>query len=802
MNSPRTHKILADLIGNPARSLLVVASITIGLFAIGVITTLHIVLSTDMAAGYATVNPANIRLRAGPLTPKIIDHMSRLDGVSQAEGTRSWNARLELAPNEWTQVEFHAIPDSADQQIDTLDVLRGSWPLQRRQVAIDRYKLADTRADVGDILRIEMPSGAIQEVELAAVVQDQTIGDGGMAAGFFVAPVQAYVDMDTAPWLGQPARSNELQLTVSQHSDDIDHLWEIGEKARQELEDMGLEVTSLSVRRPQDHPNRPFVDAVVVVLVMLGALILFLSAFLITNTLQALLAQQQEQIGVLKTLGASRMQVVTLYMGLILMFGLLALALAAPLANLVAFELADFLSTEINFQLQGRRIVPLALAIEASLALLVPQIAGAVPIWRGSAVSVREALSGFRLGKMPSLDWFSQQLLKLRGLSRPIVISLRNVFRNRGRMLLTLTTLALGGAMFIATFNVRVSMLEHTDNIARYFLADVNISTSWPQRVEEVERIVNQLPGVDRVEGWAAASGELVLPDGTIGDGVSLLGTPTDSDLVQPILTAGRWIQPGDEAKITLNEPFQQRLPDLKVGDTVTIQIDGEDEEWTVVGFYQMAGSSGGFLGYTSYDYLSDLTGRPRRATQFRVVANQENLTLGQQEELGRRVEAALEAQGVEVREMHGGAWLSEISAEGFAIVTAFLLFMSVLTALVGSIGLTGSLSLNVMERTREIGVMRAIGASNRILIRMVLVEGMTMGFLSWLAGSLLALPFSKLMADSVSLALFDTASSFNLTYVGFGLWMLTVGLLSSVASLLPALSASRLTIREVLAYE
>jgi putative ABC transport system permease protein len=127
---------------------------------------------------------------------------------------------------------------------------------------------------------------------------------------------------------------------------------------------------------------------------------------------------------------------------------------------------------------------------------------------------------------------------------------------------------------------------------------------------------------------------------------------------------------------------------------------------------------------------------------------------------------------------------------------------MSVLTALVGSIGLTGSLSLNVMERTREIGVMRAIGASNHILIRMVLVEGMAMGFLSWLAGSLLALPVSKMMADSVSLALFDAASGFNLTFVGFGLWMMTVALLSAVASLMPALSASRLTIREVLAYE
>jgi putative ABC transport system permease protein len=84
----------------------------------------------------------------------------------------------------------------------------------------------------------------------------------------------------------------------------------------------------------------------------------------------------------------------------------------------------------------------------------------------------------------------------------------------------------------------------------------------------------------------------------------------------------------------------------------------------------------------------------------------------------------------------------------------------------------------------------------------MVLVEGVTMGFLSWVLGSALALPISKLMGDSVSLALFDAPSAFAFTFTGFGLWLLVVAVLSGLASVMPALSAARLTIREVLAYE
>ena len=97
-------------------------------------------------------------------------------------------------------------------------------------------------------------------------------------------------------------------------------------------------------------------------------------------------------------------------------------------------------------------------------------------------------------------------------------------------------------------------------------------------------------------------------------------------------------------------------------------------------------------------------------------------------------------------------------------MLTAFLLFLAILTALVGSIGLAGTMSMNVMDRTREIGVMRAIGASDRILMKMVLIEGILIGVISYLLGALLSFPISKLMADGISLAVFDAPANFGMT--------------------------------------
>ncbi|HSR34916.1 MAG TPA: FtsX-like permease family protein, partial [Anaerolineae bacterium] len=132
----------------------------------------------------------------------------------------------------------------------------------------------------------------------------------------------------------------------------------------------------------------------------------------------------------------------------------------------------------------------------------------------------------------------------------------------------------------------------------------------------------------------------------------------------------------------------------------------------------------------------------------------------------------------------------------------AFLLVMAVLLAVVGGIGLMGSMSLNVLERTREIGVMRAIGASDGSVLTIVIVEGVLIGLLSWLLGAVVSGPLSRLLCDAVGVSIFQTPLSYKFSLEGVGLWLVVVIVLAAVASVWPARNASRVTVREVLAYE
>jgi putative ABC transport system permease protein len=119
----------------------------------------------------------------------------------------------------------------------------------------------------------------------------------------------------------------------------------------------------------------------------------------------------------------------------------------------------------------------------------------------------------------------------------------------------------------------------------------------------------------------------------------------------------------------------------------------------------------------------------------------------------------------------------------------------------VGGISLMGALSIGVVERTREIGVMRAIGARSRTIMGMFVMEGVLQGLLSWI----LAVPLSFLLARPLSNALGQVMFGANLDYrYNFSavfVWLVIILMISILASILPARNATQISVRQSLAY-
>ncbi len=328
---------------------------------------------------------------------------------------------------------------------------------------------------------------------------------------------------------------------------------------------------------------------------------------------------------------------------------------------------------------------------------------------------------------------------------------------------------------------------------------DVSVEFDAPYRLSEMEQVMTQVEGVVMIEGWQFVSGELLDADGRALENLNIFAPPARSKLIEPILIDGRWIQPDDERKLTISESVYKYYPGLKPGDGVKLNILGKEETWEVVGIFRFVDREG-LLGYAPYEYISQITNLAKRAYVYRVVTD--NHSRSYQDAKAEEMDAFLRERGYKVHLAEAGSASLDIAVESLDVLVVFLLIMAVLTAVVGSMGLTGTMGMNVLERTREIGITRAIGADDRAVMRTVIAEGVVIGLISFGFAGILSIPFTYMLSNIVSMATFETPIATHFTWMGYLIWLGLVLVLSALASILPARNAATMTIREVLAYE
>ncbi|HQX01430.1 MAG TPA: ABC transporter permease, partial [Anaerolineales bacterium] len=712
--------------------------------------------------------------------------------------------------DKWTAFDMVAFSDFEQNTINLLTPIEGKNIPDKREVVLELGALDHIDVKVGDTVEFQLQDGSLKTMKVVGVVQDTAMG-----AGDFLASPYGYISMDTLQYLQQPDSYNRAYVTVGAGGDDISYIREVGAELKDKLEKNGTLVVRTRYAMTHEHPLASTVNAILGILLALGILIVFLSSSLIANTLSALLTQHLRHIGVIKLVGGRRTQVLVMYLALIMAFGVLALLIAVPLGGQGAYGLSLFISSQLNFNILGYRIVPMALGIQIAVGLLVPLVAGLAPVINGSRITVLRALSGDLTGdenqphgqheaRVSWFDWMmirATRILASRGIHfpRPFIISLRNTFRRRGRLILTLFTLTMGGAIFIAVFNVRTTLHDYIGAIGKYFAADISLDFDQPYRLREIQQMLGQVDGIVDMEGWQFVSGELLDENSIVLENINIFAPPADSALIQPILVSGRWLRVDDVRKLAMSEAALGYFPNIKPGDHVKLKINGREEDWEVIGIFKFVDREG-VLAYAPYEYISQMNNLVNQSYSFRLVTDQHDRAY--QDAKAEELDVFFRERGFNVRVAEAGRASLDTAVESLDTLVVFLLIMAILTAVVGAMGLTGTMGMNVLERTREIGIMRAIGADDRAVMRTIIAEGFVIGFMSFVLAIILSIPFTYLLSTIVSLAVFETPIDVIFTFTGYGIWFGLVLVLSVVASIVPARNAARLTIREVLSYE
>lgn len=804
---PRWRKVLRDLWLYKLRTILVVASIAVGVMVVGMISTSRMILEHDLRENYRQINPASAMLLVSyymlgqteeGFDDDLVTVVERMRDVAEAEGRRSTSVRLNVGPDEWRDLQLFAIPDYDDIRINQVHPESGAWPPPDKTMLIERAALGLTNASVGDQVVIKMPNGTTRTITISGLAHDLS-----QMPSFLDGTIYGYVTFDTLEWLGEPRNYNQMYIVVEGDRYNREYVQRVTTAVRDKIERSGRTVLITMVPEPDTHPLNDVIQTIVLLLGVIGFFSLLLSGFLVINTISGLLRQQMHIIGVMKAIGTRASQMIQLYIGMVLIFGVLSLTIAVPLGALGAWQFTRFMAGMFNFNVTDFRLPLQVIALQAAVSLLVPFLAAIVPIMIGTRITAREAISDFGQGystarRVPARTnaWSIAALWAWLGVTRPFLLSLRNTFRRKTRLALTLLTLSLGGAIFIGVFSVHDSLSSTVDELMQTWDYDLMITLDRSHRLDHIEAEALRVPGVVAARGAGMTITRRVRADETESDMIMLMAPPVAADLVRPVIVQGRWLLPQDERAIVVSTYLLMTEPDIQVGDDLVLKLDGRDTTWRVVGTCQYIGA----VAFVNYPYYADVMHETGRASSVWVVTEQHDLPA--QTSVAQRFERQFERAGLRVTSIAKFAEeRAEINAT-FQIITTLLLFMAVLLAIVGGLGLTGTMSLNVLERTREVGVMRAIGASNWAILQIVIGEGVLIGFLSWLFGAAVSLPISKLLSDAVGMAFWQSPLTFTFSVSGMLIWLLVVLLLSAVASFLPAWNASRLTVREVLAYE
>ena len=699
MLDPRWRKVLRDLWLHRSRSLLVLLAIGVGITGAGAVLDTWALLRVVVDQGYHATLPASATITADSVDDATLARVRAMPGIAAAE--RRWEIALQaLVQGSWRTLRVFIKEDYASSRIGLVTRVAGVFPPGDGAIAVERSSLDLLGAGVGDTLLVRYGDQLPVRLGVTGIARD-----AGLAPGWMEHAIYTFVNERTER---ATTRVAPTQLVIRVRDTVLSQAG-----VRKIAEEVGrlVHAREIDVPVPFRHIHADQMNSLLMTQAGFGVLALLLSAILVVNLVTAMLTGQVREIGIMKTLGASPGDIGRLYLLFAMLLGALAIMLAVPAAAFIGRRYAEFSAGMLNFEVGTTPIPGWAILVQVATGTLLPALAALVPVIRGSRIPVGEALRDSGLVATGSSS------LRVAGLARPLLLGLRNAFRRRGRMVLTLLTLAMGGAVYIGALNLRASIRATIDDIFGTVPYDVALRFAQAYPADRIERVIRGVEGVASAQAY---------------DGAAVVRTG-----VGPL-------------SFMRSAPRVSR-PDLPVDRAVV------------------------------------------------TAASKAPVALG---DMRRAVEQRLRDEGLEVSGSGAMAEAKSSIEDHLLMVSEFLMLMSFLMIVVGGLGLASTMSLAVLERTREIGVLRAIGARHGAIHAIIQAEGLMVALMSWVVALPLSFPMSWVLGQTFGAVFFKMPVRFVPDLGALGLWLALVVVISVVACAWPAYRATRVPAARALAWE
>jgi putative ABC transport system permease protein len=788
---PSIKKVIRDLLSNKSRSFIVLLAIVLGAFGVSMMTTAYNLLGKNLSNNYLRTNPASFTIVADNISDSILAKAKLLPNIEYVETRDKLICRVEVTKDAYIPMWLFVVDDFTQIHINTFRLLKGQIPASINEILIERTgnRLADI--SLNKKYAVTIPGFGKTDLKISGIVHDP-----GQAPSWMEGLLYGYISSDLIKRMNITGLSSEVKFTIRDNKYDLNAIEAQLEITTLFLKSNKVNITRTEILTPGRHIHQSQMDSLMFLLQMFGVLALLLSCFLIINMIMAIMAKETRQIGVMKAIGAGTGKITSIYLTIVLVFGFSAILIALPLGFLAGKAYATFVASMLNFELFDQHISHGVLVFQIVIGAILPVIVAFIPIYRASRISVQEALNDFGVKNNVSISSpKTNSIANHFRLSKVSLLAIRNTFRRRGRLILTLITLVLGGAVFISAFNIRTSLKDTVNS--RFTNQRYDIQTFFAMGVDEsnFRSAIDSLPFVSGCETWGYGKATRLVSGKSESELMDLKVAPLETKLFVPEIINGQWLS-GKPDEIAVNHMFLSKYPNVKVGSAITLKANGKTKTFTIVGIIREL-----FSGVTVYVSKSVLEEWPQMIGKTNSVL----IAFESQGDIAadsKKLEHWFASRNYPVNLVFRKDEYKERVVDHLVIITTMLIMVTLLLIIVGGLGLITTMGINIVERFRELAILRAIGVTNRKLYLLTITEGSIIGLLSWAAAVVLSIPLSYYLGNKFFNIFFETTLNFKVSYTGIFVWLGIIVLFSSIAVIIPARNAGKQSISEGLSYE
>ncbi len=772
-----TRKSIADVTRRRLRTILVVLGIAVGVLGLTAINITSGSMSASIAFSANRTSAPDFSFNVQAVDASLARTLAAVPNVKTVQFDTQYTTRWHTSSTP-VSIGIVAFTDFHDVKINAFELTSGRLPGPGEIVMESSDRQLQNFA-LGDKVTIETARG-LQQLRVVGMVR--TLGQPG--AGF-LSFATAYMSADALEQITDISSANHIDVQLR-------NAGLVNATARALANVLRAHgVVILSAFTPGSNTIQTASDAVFAITRVLAIIALILTSFLIINTVTTLIAEQTKIIGTMKAIGGTRRKIMRSYLLSVGIYGQIGTALGIGLGILAGYAFLSYLANLFTLDLGSFQVTPGTLLISVAVGISVPLLAAVFPLWLGTKITVRDAMTSYGVSNGKSAPMRSRLGQRMMWLPQTTRMGMRSIFRKRGRAVLTLLALMISGIAFLSVSATSDSFTAGLNQFVDTYHMDALVSTH-PQPYDAVRAQMLGVSNVARVERFD----DLFVK--TAHGQIDLTGVETDTRLYRYRLIAGRWFR-GDESNVLLISDVSAGKLHLKVGDKVTFSDATDSATWTIIG--EVLDHNNTLSGGTGITPIDDLYGFERLpanlAAGFMIQARDPS------PQAVERMANALDATLTRAGASPNIQTVQQIMASNqgqFQIVTAILYGVSVIIGLIGLLGLFNTLTISVLERRREIGILRSMGATNWRIARVFWTEGMALAVVAWGAALIVGIPAAYAFVSFIGSVLLPLPFTFS--PVTLAVMLAFILLIATFASFGPALSASRVRVSDILRYD